>query len=316
MSRVAYLFPITHCDVDDRSRKKVAVYRDFRDACLERIRGESDTSIASQVHDLSWHTAVFKSLNEARRLEENRDVNGPMWHLIVAGYANIMTLGIRKLVDQDPKAGSVWNLIDRIAKRPDLLTRELYVCHDGVPYDFEAVRERLKPQGYMPPGTVRWISPFGPDAWSTSQLMHESFDRLCAHPKQRKRTDQIDMDYFEGLKKSLTSSCIGRVKALASKRMAHAERRSEHADAIPEVTYEDVDEALKIIVSVTNWISTNVFADNAFGSVVATPEFEPMEYLDQPWVTPQNIPALEQHWRELADTMDGWADADPFVSPT
>ena len=84
-----------------------------------------------------------------------------MWHLIVAGYANIMTLGVRKLVDLDLKAGSVWNLVDRIEKRPDLLTRDLYVCHDGVPYDFEAVRERLKPQVYGPPGTVRWISHSG-----------------------------------------------------------------------------------------------------------------------------------------------------------
>ena len=146
--------------------------------------------------------------------------------------------------------------------------------------------------------------------------MHESFDRMCAHPKQRKRTDQIDMAHFEGLKKSLMSPCIERVKALASKRMAHAERQSEHADAIPEVTYEEVDEVLKIIVSVTNWISTNVFADNAFGTVVATPDFEPMEHLDQPRVTPQNVPALKQHWQELAKTMDSWAGADPFASPT
>ena len=76
MSKMAYLYPITHCDVDDQSRKKVAVYRDFRDACLERISGESDTSIASQVHDLARYTAVFKSINEARRLEKTGKSTG------------------------------------------------------------------------------------------------------------------------------------------------------------------------------------------------------------------------------------------------
>ncbi|MGV5527670.1 hypothetical protein [Pseudomonas sp. XP1] len=105
-------------------------------------------------------------------------------------YANIVTLGIRKLVDHDAKTGSVWSLIQKIENRPDLLTRELYVCNDGLP-----------------------------------------------------------------------------------------------------------------------------FYDNAFGSVVATADFSPMEYLDQPWVTPQNIPALEQHRRATAKIMDDWADADPFTSP-
>jgi len=50
---------------------------------------------------------------------------------------------------------------------------------------------------------------------------------------------------------------------------------------------------LKIITSVTNWISTNVFYNNAFGNIVATADFSPMEHLDQPGVTPQKIPALE-----------------------
>ena len=46
------------------------------------------------------------------------------------------------------------------------------------------------------------------------------------------------------------------------------------------MTYEDVDEALKIISSVTNWISTNVLYDNAFGIVVATADFSPTKFLD------------------------------------
>lgn len=314
MSEITYRYPVSDCDVDEGCKRKIVAYREFRLTCLERIRGDSETSIASQVHDLAWHTAVFKTLNEARRLEEDRDVNGPMWHLIVTGYANIMTLGIRKLVDHNTKTGSLWNLIDRIEKRPDLLTRELYICHDAVPYDYEAVRQRLKPQGYVPSPNVQWISSFGPDAWATSQRMHKSFDAICGNPQLRKRADRIDMTHITKLKQALRSNCIERVKTLASKRMAHAERLSEHADAIPVVTYEEVDEALKIIVSVTNWISTHVFFDNAFGTVLATPDFDPMEYLDEPWVTSQNVPGLEQHWREISKTMEDWADADPFNS--
>ncbi|WP_156339488.1 hypothetical protein [Pseudomonas nunensis] len=50
---------------------------------------------------------------------------------------------------------------------------------------------------------------------------------------------------------------------------------------------------MKIITSVTNWILTNVFYNNAFGNIVPTADFSPMEHLDQPGVTPQEIPALE-----------------------
>lgn len=82
------------------------------------------------------------------------------------------------------------------------------------------------------------------------------------------------------------------------------------------MTYEDVDEALKIVTSVMNWISTNVSYDNTFGNVLATADFSPTEFLDQPWVTTQTITALEQQWRERSKIMDEWADADPFASPT
>ena len=66
-----------------------------------------------------WHTTFFRTLNEARRIEADRRVNGAMWELITAGYANIMTLGIRKFVDRHPDTDSVWNVISQIERRPE-----------------------------------------------------------------------------------------------------------------------------------------------------------------------------------------------------
>lgn len=74
MIGTAYLYTVKQCDVVESARKKVAAYRVFRDSCLDMIRSDSDTSIANQVHDLAWHTAVFRTLNEARRIDEKRDV--------------------------------------------------------------------------------------------------------------------------------------------------------------------------------------------------------------------------------------------------
>jgi hypothetical protein len=50
-------------------------------------------------------------------------------------------------------------------------------------------------------------------------------------------------------------------------------------------TYNDIDEALSQLVKVANYISANLFYDAAFGSVVATPQFDVLEGLDQPWAT-------------------------------
>jgi hypothetical protein len=56
------------------------------------MRGTADTSVMNQVHDHAWHTAVFRTLNEARRIEPDRPVSGALWELTTAGYASLMTL--------------------------------------------------------------------------------------------------------------------------------------------------------------------------------------------------------------------------------
>lgn len=112
----------------------------------------------NQVHNLTWHTAVFRTLNEARRLEPSRNVNGAMWELIAAGYANLMALGIRRLVDNHPDTVSVWNVIVQVEKRPELLTREKFICYEGLPFDSASVQEAYVASRDMSSGVhVRWI---------------------------------------------------------------------------------------------------------------------------------------------------------------
>lgn len=66
-----YDYEVEQCDVPEVRRKSLAEYRVFRQRCLDYMRGERPTSVMNQVHDLAWHTAVFRTLNEARRLEPN-----------------------------------------------------------------------------------------------------------------------------------------------------------------------------------------------------------------------------------------------------
>lgn len=282
------------------------------------MRGAADTSVMNQVHDLAWHTAVFRTLNEARRIEADRSVNGAFWELTTAGYASLMTLGIRKLVDKDPRTDSVWNVIALVERRPELLTREKFICYDGLPYDYEAVQRKYIDSLDVSGGVhVGWIPTKGPDAWGMSEMMHKAFDRLSGNPKKRKRTDTIQMSILIALRERLSHPAIEKVCAMADRRVAHAERISEDSGAVPIATYNDIDMALQQIVYVANFLSSSFFYDAAFGSVVPTPQFDVLEAMDQAWVTKDNLPTLHQYWHDLCASMDEWAnDAhDEFLPP-
>ena len=273
------------------------------------MRGAANTSVMNQVHDLAWHTAVFRTLNEARRLEPERLVNGALWELTTAGYASLMSLGIRKLVDKDPRTDSLWNVVALVERRPELLTREKFVCYDGLPYDYELVyRDHIASLDIRNGGHLGWLPTSGPKAWAMSEMLHKAFDKISgASATKRRREDKIHSSVLTAVKEGLSHSSIAKVCTLADRQIAHAERLSESSDPIPTATYNDIDQALQQIVRVANFLSTSFFYDAAFGSVVPTPQFDVLEALDRPWITTENIPALHKYWGELSDSIDAWA---------
>ena len=307
-----YEYTVEQCDVPDTRRKSLAEYRSFRRKCLEYMRGESNTSVSNQLHSLTWHTTVFRTLNEARRLEPNRPVNGAMWELINAGYVNLMTLGIRRLVDKDPRTDSLWNVIVQVEKRPELLTREKFICYDGLPYDHQAgFKKYVASLDHTRIGRATWLATKGPEAWATSELMHKAFDVLAGHPKKRKRADRIQPSILANVKNALASNSINAVCTMADRMIAHAERLSENSDAVPVVTYNDIDDALGQLIRVTNYLSGSFFYDTAIGSAVPTPQFNVLEALDSAWVSSDHLETLHRYWNEVSASMDKWLDLHP-----
>jgi hypothetical protein len=303
-----YQFPVERCDVPAGRCALLTEYRAFRRKCLEYLRGDVPSSVMNQVYHLAWHTAVFRTLNEARRLEPDRLVNGAMWELLTEGYANIMTLGIRRLVDKDPRTDSVWNVITQIERRPELLRRENFVCFDGLPYDHARVlRARVRSADFAN-GKVSYVPTTGPEAWGISQLMHEAFDALAGYPERRRRLDTVHPEILEKLKAMLNHETVVTVRTMADRVVAHAERIGEE-EMLPIVTYDTIDTALKHVVGAASFLSSHFFYDTAFGSVVPVPQFNVLEALDQPWVTTGNLPALHEHWHQISNAMGDWANA-------
>lgn len=315
MSIPEYEYTLEQCDVPAVRRNALKEYRAFRRRCLEFLRGDNDTSVMNQVHGLAWHTAVFRTLNEARRIEPQRTVNGAMWELVSEGYASLMTLGIRRLVDRDTRTDSVWNVIAHVEKHPGMLRRENFVCYDGLPYDYKAVFERQVTSGSFGTGQARWLPTKGSEAWATSKLLHQAFDSIAGYPARRGRLDKVQPTVIATLKAHLEHDSIRAVCTMANKIVAHAERLAEDSDAVPTVTYDMIDQALENIIQVASFLSSHFFYDAAFGSVVPVPQFDVLEALDQPWVTAENLPALHKHWDELSDMMEKWTDTGGIFLP-
>lgn len=302
-----YEYPIDQCDVAPAQHESLKAYKVFRQKCLDDLFGDSDASVANQVHALARHSAVFKTLNEARRLEPVRAVNNALWELTACGYASVMTVGIRKLVDRNEDSVSVLCVLNYVERNSKLMTRENFVCSDGVPYDYEAVQKTWwqlmdwKKQG------SRSIPTKGPQAWGTSEMMHQAFDMLSGVDKKENRTraDSVQLELLKRLKDSLSDSAIEGVRKLVDKVIAHADRSAASKDVFKQVTYNQIDKAFEKINRVASCVSA-LFYNAGFGNVLATPQLDVLENLDAPWASKLTMPLIQNYWDTLSSEMKSW----------
>ncbi|MCK1789625.1 hypothetical protein [Pseudomonas violetae] len=307
-----YLYPVDQCDVDKSRQKALDHYRQLRSKCLEAIRGSAENSIANQIHQLTWNSAVFHALNEARRIESERKVNGAMWNLIVDGYAHIAALGIRRLVDHHKDSNSIKRVLLDLEANKHLISREMFVCYDGLSYDHEAAElRRLAARDPKSLGKATWISTTGPDAGFNSKLRHDIFDSIADGRRKAGRSQPISAEIFDRLKAMLNSDVVKKVCTMADKVFAHPEKR---ASGVPvQANYHEVIEALGIVSQVTQFISATLLDDAAFGSLVATPQGDVFEHLDQAWVRKASIDELNSFWNDLTASLDLWLDTDGLL---
>jgi len=313
VSHVEYKYSIEECDIDASKRFALQKYRKLRQYCLEYLRGPSVCPVYGQLRKLAWHTAVFQTLNEARRLEPDAPASGPAWKLLSEGYASLMSLGIRKLLDKDKRRISLAWIIDKLKKNSHLLTREFFVCHDGLPYDYQSSRERYYAAMSEHERTETCFHPTtGPCGWEMAEKMHEEFDKLCGHPSRRSRKDKVSESILVSVEKLLSHESISRVEAMASKVIAHTVIIKPGEEKVVVPTYEDVSTALATLVGLANFVSTVIFFDMHFGHVVPIYSGDPVEALDQPWISSSNLARLSGFWDELRKFMNEWPSSERF----
>lgn len=290
------MFDRRSCDVEDK--EKLALFRNRR-SYWKRLLLDDDFSIDKQVMDLLWKDAIFRSLNEARKLRGKSSpgisgMNAALLNLLDRGFVDSQVMAIRRMTDRtfhDPSKSviSLPSIIDDIELHSDLVTRENYICYNGLPYDeppFESGTDQFH--------------------WSR---MQEYFDKLSGvSSDHRSRQDLISQDSLKRLLKKL-DVCQG-VRKYANKFIAHTAdelSRSVLPSRDRGITLRSLDSCMKSIVSVGSYTGVVILYEHGLGKV-PTPQFNQFENLEKAMATAEDLDRLHDFWQERAREVETWSE--------
>jgi hypothetical protein len=319
-SRFDYTYSIDECDIIDKEHGEA--FRQSRLKWMSWLNGDDPHSISRQVYSMVWDYALFCAVNELRRIaitEPRPGVgfNGPVVRLFDAGFVTTQAIAIRRLIEKskrDPSWAviSLRSILKDIENNTRLITRENYVCYDGLPYDYQSVHDQWILTLPTENGGVHdtWLATGGPSAWHMSELVHKNFDRLSGvSPENRQRTDTISRSVFAELENRI-DTCKD-IKKYVDKFVAHASA-PETRVGLPEhqraMTLDRLKVHQKTIYQVAGFISGHLLYESNLGGV-PVPQSDHLSNLDQCWTTGQNLDKARQVWHEYAKEVSGWDSA-------
>jgi hypothetical protein len=284
-------YPIGQCDVKDK--KSLAKYRTKRKIWLEWLRGDPDHSIVRQICTMLWNDAIFRLINESRRIALQSEQPSCVFNRAIGaftdqGYVATQVLAIRRLLDKRKDIISLPRLLTDIEANWRLITRENYVSHDSVPYD--------------------------PQASVESVIRHEAFDKLSRiRPDDRGPRDKICPVIFACLNRRLERSGASRVIQLGNKFIAHAadyQSRQQLNNAQQSISFAKLDACHRAICRTAHAISTQLLWDGGHG-LMPIPQYDVLEHLDQPWLSQADVQTLQAFWDHHCDNVKACTRAAP-----
>lgn len=313
--RSPFRYALEKCDVHDRNA--LAAYRDCRLRWVEWLSGNTHNSINRQLYGMMWDDAAFRALNEARRFatkEHPTAAVAPMLAgLIDQGFVATQVLAIGRLVDGREDVISLRRLLDDIEAHAHLITREIFVCHDGLPFDFDAVESAYwQREGLPASGEVVGLPVAGPDAFYSSRRAHEAFD--CAKGTKaavRSRSDRLGLEVFAEIRKLLEAPEIAFIVHLRHKFVAHAADPISISKAGIErfgITLNQLEAAQKALVQTAQRIELDLLWGSSRG-VVPVPQHDHFAHLDRPVVPAARLEELATWWHEHCASREAWTQS-------
>ena len=300
-----YKYKIDECDVSDK--KSLEKFREKRAEWVKWFGVDDENTIANQIYSMMWGDAAYRALVESYRFSSKDNPtaheNGMLAGLLYDGYLANQMLAITKLIDKDNRVISLGRLFDEINANRHLFTRENFVSHDGLPYDYAKEEqkswERLVAENK--PGEV--VS--GPmPSYEISKSMHIAFDQISGvAPENRCRKDLTKEDIFEQIERWFGDSAFGKIKTYRNKFIGHAaSQKSRHKIQYPH--HDDLSRAHKIILKITRKIVDILGTE--IGDPVPIAPYDVFENLDKPLIPSANMKEMTEWWRKHGQERDSW----------
>jgi hypothetical protein len=322
-NRNEYKHTIDQCDVTDKAACEQ--FRIKRRQWMEWLNGDAPHSILKQIYSVVWDYALFCTVNELRKIaaenpENGIGFNGPVIRLFDAGFATTQATTIRRLIEYPasrPQRAviSIRTVLRDIKDNLRLITREHYICYDGLPYDYGKVRdEAFSRLPRNESGVSEGSMPMsGPQGWPMSERMHKNFDRLAQiKPEKRSRNDVIKEEILDHLEAQLQP--CEKVKMYVNKFIAHGaapETRGALAADERSLTLERLASCHKTIYGVTSFINGQLMWDSNIGGV-PIPQYDHLKGLDMRWASEDGLIKAQEKWYEIAKDVGMWDDRSPW----
>jgi hypothetical protein len=308
-----YAYTLSQCDVPVERYGALQSYRDKRRLWLSWISTDEHHAIWTVLSSMVWTDVAFKTLTKLAVGDEGNALNNHlMIEALLDGHVATQVLAIRRLVDpRNDDIISLRRLVNDLRRNFSLLTRENYVCFDGLPYNYETVRLQ-EIMAHAEKGFY-WGERSGPRAHGTSELAHRQFDKLTGiDPAKRSREDRLPVSRLTIVEKWLADSGADDLAKWSHAYLAHAggpESRKRIADAELMVTANKITDAIKALARVTEAISAWLLcADGRTNALMPTAQFNPFEKLDMPIMQTGGEAAAYKLWHQLSDERNHYLD--------
>lgn len=298
--------------LDINNTRKLEAFLEMRQAWLLQLKNDPAHSVYGQIVAMTDADRTWRLTNEMRRLAAHRHAADPSWRsaarnrpiadFMDVGFVAMQALAIRRLLEKkssNPKGQiiSLRRVLESVAGNRALITRENYVCYDGLPYDpAPGAARALKEAGADPDGFT-WIAMSGPEGWDAAAERHALFDQLSGISWDRRgRQDLIRVDYFTELTARLDEPAFVTLEEYANKFVAHsADARSrEDVGLDMAVTADKIAACHTAIIEVFHALIASVFFEGTHSPVVT--RSDPLRDLDQPWVATDQLGELRRWW--------------------
>jgi len=281
---------------------------------MGKLHGDDFHSISFQLYCLAWREAIYSTIDEAAKINSKANnpatgINSAVLELIKEGFFRDQAIAIRRIVEAqsiNPRKSVVTltSLLEDIEKNLHLITRENYISHDGLPFEYLPQKMKFMITAKNVSGS---LPSAGRRAWMTSELLHKRFDKLSGVRSKRKRSrlDKINPKWLKKLKNRLTTSRdILAVKLFVNKFIAHSADPKNRTRT--QLTLKKIIKCQRILYEISNCLSAQFLFGPTMASPLPTPQYDHLENIDKPWVDIDGKARLHDHWNRLSRRYDVW----------